>query len=81
MKKLFFAFIFILSLGIQAQDWSSVYRQIEEVTLNEGLDNEYVDLKVFGEPLKKNTSKKANKLLGSYGKFYQQKKIRVGQIT
>ena len=39
MKKLFIATIFILSLGLQAQDWSSVYRQIEEVTLNEGLDN------------------------------------------
>ena len=52
MKKLIITTIFILSISLQAQDWSSVYRQIEEVTLNEGLDNEYVAFEGFWKTIK-----------------------------
>ena len=62
MKKLFFAIIFILSLGLQAQDWSSVYRQVEEVTLNEGLDNEYVDFEEFWKTIKEKHVKEGKQI-------------------
>ena len=62
MKKLFFATIFILSLNLQAQDWSSVYRQVEEVTLNEGLNNEYVDFEEFWKTIKEKHVKEGKQI-------------------
>ena len=62
MKKLLIATIFILSLSLQAQDWSSVYRQIEEVTLNEGLENEYVDFEGFWKTIKEKHVKEGKQI-------------------
>jgi len=43
MKKLLFGIFMISMLNVNAQDWSTVYRQVEEVTLKEGLENEYIE--------------------------------------
>ena len=53
MKKIFFG-IFLISVFniLNAQDWSSVYRQVEEVTLNKGLDEDYVDFEGFWKTIK-----------------------------
>jgi hypothetical protein len=47
MKKLLFGIFMISMLNVNAQDWSTVYRQVEEVTLNEGLENEYIEFEAF----------------------------------
>ena len=62
MKKLIFFSFFILSLGLQAQDCSSVYLQIEEVKLNEGLDNEYVDFEGFWKTIKEKHVKEGKQI-------------------
>ena len=53
MKKIFLG-IFLISVFniLNAQDLSSVYRQVEEVTLNEGLDEDYVDFEGFWKTIK-----------------------------
>ena len=48
LTALFFAF-FTFS---NAQDWSNVYREVEEVTLNEGLKEEYVKFESFWKTIK-----------------------------
>jgi hypothetical protein len=52
MKKLLFGILMISMLNVSAQDWSTVYRQVEEVTLNEGLENEYIEFEAFWKTIK-----------------------------
>lgn len=52
MKNLIFVITFTLSIGLFAQDWSTVYRQIEEITLNDVPENEYVDFEAFWKTIK-----------------------------
>ena len=42
----------ISMLNVNAQDWSTVYRQVEEVTLKEGLENEYIEFEAFWKTIK-----------------------------
>ena len=42
MKKyILLTLLFTSFTFINAQDWSKVYRQVEEVTLNDGLEKDY----------------------------------------
>ena len=54
-RKIFLS-IFLISVlnTLNAEDWSSVFRQVEKVTLNEGLDKDYVDLEGFWKTIKEN---------------------------
>jgi len=52
MKKLLFGIFMISMLNVNAQDWSTVYRQVEEVTLKEGLENEYIEFEAFWKTIK-----------------------------
>ena len=52
MKKILFGIFMISVLNVNAQDWSTVYRQVEEVTLNEGLENEYIEFEAFWKTIK-----------------------------
>jgi hypothetical protein len=52
MKKLLFGIFMISVLNVNAQDWSTVYRQVDEVTLNEGLEEDYEKFESFWKILK-----------------------------
>ena len=51
-KTLYTTFLILSSLVICAQDWSSVYRQVDEITLNEGLEKDYEEFESFWKTLK-----------------------------
>lgn len=51
-KTIYTTFLILSSLVICAQDWSSVYRQVDEVTLNEGLEKDYEEFESFWKTLK-----------------------------
>ena len=40
-KTAYTIFLILSSLVIRAQDWSSVYRKVDEITLNDGLEKDY----------------------------------------
>ena len=52
LTLLFTSFTFI-----NAQDWSNVYRQVEEVTLNEGLEKDYEKFEGFWKTIKQKQKK------------------------
>ena len=58
LTLLFSAFTFL-----NAQDWSNVYRQVEEVTLNEGLEKDYEKFEGFWKTVKEK-QKKDGKIMG-----------------
>lgn len=58
LTLLFSAFSFL-----NAQDWSNVYRQVEEVTLNEGLEKDYEKFEGFWKTVKEK-QKKDGKIMG-----------------
>ena len=47
MKKFISILLFFTVSFIYSQDWSNVYRQVEEVTLNEGLSDQYNEFEKF----------------------------------
>ena len=47
MKNFLLITLFFAINLINAQDWSKVYRQVEEVTLNEGLVDQYYEFEKF----------------------------------
>ena len=63
LTLLFTSFTFI-----NAQDWSKVYRQVEEVTLNDGLEKDYEKFEGFGKQSNKSTLKKESLWAGLFGK-------------
>ena len=63
MKKLLFGIFMISVLNVKAQDWSTVYRQVDEVTLNEGLEEDYEKFESFWKILKQKHLKEG-KILG-----------------
>ena len=64
MKNTIIALYLTLSFSIlNAQDWSSVYRQVDEITVNEGLESDYVKFEAFWKTLK-NKHLKEGKILG-----------------
>ena len=62
MKKLFLVILATTSLAINAQDLSNVYRQVEEITLNEGLNEEYVNFEGFWKTVKEKHVKEGMQL-------------------
>tara|TARA_B100001057_G_scaffold491838_1_gene582962 strand:+ start:605 stop:1420 length:816 start_codon:yes stop_codon:yes gene_type:complete len=52
MKKLFLVILGIAPLVMNAQDFSKVYRHVEEITLNDGLKEEYVNFEGFWKTVK-----------------------------
>ena len=58
LTLLFTSFTFI-----NAQDWSKVYRQVEEVTLNDGLEKDYEKFEGFWKTIKQKHVKEG-KLMG-----------------
>lgn len=64
MKNTIIALYLTLSFSIlNAQDWSSVYRQVDEITVNEGLESDYEKFEAFWKTLK-NKHLKEGKILG-----------------
>ena len=62
MKKLFIGVFIFSSLLMTAQDWSSVYRQVEEVTVYEGLDEDYVNFEAFWKTVKEKQVKEGKQV-------------------
>ena len=50
-KTLYTTFLILSSLVISAQDWSSGYRQVDEITLNDGLEKDYEEFESFWKTL------------------------------
>jgi hypothetical protein len=53
MKKITLTiFLFSVFTIATAQDWSKAYRQVEEITLNEGLEEDYIKFESFWKTIK-----------------------------
>ena len=63
MKNFLLITLFFAINLINAQDWSKVYRQVEEVTLNDGLEKDYEKFEGFWKTIKQKHVKEG-KLMG-----------------
>ena len=63
MKKTLTLIILLTALTVKSQDWSSAYRVVEEITLNEGLEDQYLEFEKFWQVVKEQQIKDG-KLMG-----------------
>ena len=62
MKHFFLVVFIFTSVSLTAQDWSSVYRQVEEVTIYEGLEEEYLNFEAFWKTVKEKHVKEGKQI-------------------
>tara|TARA_A100001015_G_scaffold78838_1_gene87505 strand:- start:201 stop:1064 length:864 start_codon:yes stop_codon:yes gene_type:complete len=63
MKNILLLLILFTGFTVKSQDWSSVYRVVEEITLNDGLEEQYLEFEKFWQVVKEQQIKDG-KLVG-----------------